>query len=180
MLALIFCCMAFAENLKFEKDVKIPAVLVEEVQTLYKKVKSEDFDPDHSFVRRPLPFTFELVEKTEGILSSPKLELNSDGTGAVISLEEIVVPNRRGTFSMRFELHPVLAHESLPTTAAYFYSETTGKLLNLSSYFGNVLSKTGELINTADNSHLKILRGTFYFFVMDKEAARVGTLHIVK
>lgn len=182
-----------------QRDVRIPEVVVEEIHKAYAKVAFDKHDAlaghegsEVVLPRRNLDLKVVLTEKTRGILNSSQIELKPPTGGGIIDLSQWV-HRGRGTFFWNVELEPHLGEEGhgAAVNKVYFLSQHPrrqrkdgpaigmgcSKVVDITKHFETVIEKPpGQKLNTTDGTHLGTLMGTYYFFVINKEAVRVATL----
>ncbi len=113
-----------------------------------------------------------LVEKTEGILVEPEIELKFPRGGGEIDLAQFV-KEQSGTFRVFFDLEESDHHDQM---RAYFISRARkrkldgevwgagcNKYMDIQKYIFGEGMKKGIEVNTNRNRHDTVLGGTFFF-----------------
>ena len=128
-------------------------------------------------------------QERRGVLSN-NVEFDLPQGGAVIDLKRYVT-QKNGNFRMMARFESSLTEEQTKTAKeklrVYFvsnsrrrvihgraYGSGCGRYYDLTKYFNARVSRRGVLLNTSKGRYVSVLAGTFYLFLMHKEALYLG------
>jgi hypothetical protein len=181
---------------ELDRDVRIPKMTVEEVTQIFKKMSFNehdavaDNDSNPAIPRQDLKAKLYFHEQTAGVLIGKDVVVEMPSGGGLLDLSRLI-HRGRGSFFWRIDLESAVSKEQEAVIKVYFLSRHRryqrsdgpaigmgcGKMADISTQFKATLgTSTGQLLNTAYGAHLGTLLGTYYFFVITKDAIKVATL----
>ncbi len=184
---------------KSDKDIQVPALLVQEIeQTYIKRVRTEDPVDIRTDLQLKMEIPREMLglklhfEKQGGKSLEENVTFKIPAGGAQIDISSYVREGR-GLFTMRMELtEAFVAEEDLKHLRVYFVpryqrqiqgSQTHGvgcdHFIEITKYFKNEILQKGVLLTTTNEAYFSVIAGSYIFVVTQPTGLKIASLSLM-